>query len=299
MCLASSAVLACGQQKPEPEIASSAELSGYAVEYPERLGSLNETYRADSAEAREIFTAFAKHPDELKDPDWNQALNVTVRADEEGRSSAYVYRIDESRDVQAFFDEEKDDISRRVSGAVEAHAQKVECDCDLDAYGKVVYSLKESVNKQLEKRLKSQSEASRLIERYGKSLGKKNSDVLEKQADSIARASYIVFVELPQLWNEIDRLAGEERKVKRTLENALEAERAFSAHPEVSKQEKKASEKRVAELEAALISINATVESARKIVSEGETDIPAIRGEYEDAFDKLCDAISKRASERR
>jgi hypothetical protein len=299
LCLISITVFACGQPTPEPEIASSAELSGYAIAYPDKLGSLNETYRADSAEAREIFQAFAKHPDELKDPDWNQVLNVTVRADEEGRSSSYAYRIDESRNVQEFFDEEKDDIARRVSGAVDAQAKKVECDCELDAYGKVVYSLNESVNKQLDKRLKIESESARLIERYEKSLGKKNSGTLEKQAGFIARASYIVFVGLPELWNYIDRLACEERKVKRTLENALEAEREFSAHPEVSKSEKKASEKRISELEKALSSIDATVEAANKIISEGQEGIPAIRREYEDAFDKLCDEISKRASENR
>ena len=104
-------------------------------------------------------------------------------------------------------------------------------------------------------------------------------------------------MELPELWVQLDRLVGEERKVRRTLENALEAEREFAGHPEIRKAEKKASDKRIAELESALGSVDAIVETASKIVSQGETGIPAIRKEYEDAFDKLCSEIIKRASE--
>ncbi|MCP4676516.1 MAG: hypothetical protein GY854_13580 [Deltaproteobacteria bacterium] len=280
-----------------PEIASSAGYSGYAVEYPGRLQILTEMYNQREVEARELFATFPSFPDELSEPSWGQVVAVMERADESGRSRAHVEHVEETAHVRAFFNEEKDEITRRVSGAVKAAQKKAECECKIEAYGKVSYALKDSVNKQMDRRTTRRSEARRLIDRYKKSLGKKNIKPLEKQANAVMRASYIVYIELAELYTEIDSRVSEARRVKGTIEDALEAEREFATHPETPKAEKKASEKRIAELEEAKSSLDASVKGAEEIVSSGEMGIPAIRKEYDTAFDRLCDVLSERESE--
>ncbi len=288
---------ACSQPKPVPEIASSADYSGYAVEYPGQLQILTELYHQREAEARELFGTFSSYSDELSEPNWEQVVAVVERADESGRSRAYVEHVEENEQVLAFFGEEKEEITRRVTSAVKTAEKKAECKCETEAYGSVSYALRDSVNKRIDKRTTSQSEARRLINRYRKSLKKKNIESLEQQADAVMRASYIVYIELAELYAEIDSRVSEARRVRGTIEDALEAEQEFAAHPETPKAEKKASEKRIAELEAAKGSLEATVEGAKEIVSGGETGIPAIRKEYDAAFDALCDALSEKNSE--
>jgi len=244
-----------------------------------------------------LFATFPSFSDELSAPEWGQVVAVMERADESGRSRAYVEHVEENEHVRTFFSEEKEEITRRVSGAVKAAEKKAECECKIEAYGKVSYALKDSVNKQIDRRTKRQSEAHRLIDRYKKSLGKKNVKPLEKQADAVMRASYIVYIKLAELYAEIDSRVSKAQKIKGTIEDALEAEREFAAHPETPKAEKKASEKRIVELEAAKGSIEATVEEAKEIVSGGETGILAIRKEYDAAFDALCDSLGEREAE--
>ncbi len=287
---------ACAEPKPEPEIASSAGFSGYSVEYPTKLQELIERYNERTTKAREIFSSFTSFPDELSEPKWTQVLAVAERADEVGRSHAYVERMQETGYVQTFFSEEKDEISRRIAGAVKSAEKKAECECKIAAHGKAVYAFKNSANKQINKRINHRNDAHRLIERYEIQLEKKNAKALTEQADAIAEASYIVFVELPKLWAEIDRRAAEARRVSRTIDDALEAEREFVIHQETKKKEKKSSEERIAELEEARASFNVVVDEAKKIVKKGETEISAIRLEYEKAFDMLCNEISDRES---
>ncbi|MCP4600998.1 MAG: hypothetical protein GY847_10815 [Proteobacteria bacterium] len=290
------ALASCSKHKPEPEIASSASLSGYAIDYPSELQELTERYDQRALKASEIFTLFPSFTDELADPDWAQVLDVHERADEAGRSRVYVEQMQETDYISAFIKEEKDEITRRIVGAVKSQEKKAECPCEIEAHAKVPFAFKDSVNKQIEKRAKRHSDAHRLIERYKITLKKKNSKILKKQADTITEASYIVFVELSVLWAEIDRRVAEARRVRRTLEDAIEAEQLFVDHPETPKAEKKASEKRIAELKEAKDSIDAIVAAASELVSEGETEIPKIRQEYEEAFDMLCNTISDKAS---
>ncbi len=289
--------VSCAEPKPAPEMASSAGFSGYAVEYPSRLETSVARYHEAAAEARELMSGFAAYPDELKDPNWTQVRAVVQRADEGGRSRAYAAQQLENEHVQIFFEEEKDDLNRRVAGTVKNTIKKAECECEVEVYGKVTYALKDSVAKQLDKRVRHRSEAHRLVERYEKTLGKKNTKALNIQVEAITRASYIVSIVLPELWIDIERRVAEARRVKRTIEDALEAEREFAAHPEIPKNEKQASEQRISELEAARGTIDTIAESARGVVAQGENDIPAIRAEYETAYDVLCDAIAERESE--
>ncbi len=291
------AVGACGSPKPAPEIVSSAGFSSYAVAYPSTLEALTRSYHDQSAEARELVSTFVTYPDSLSEPNWKQVLKVAERADEVGRSRFYVEGMRDNGDVSAFFNEEKDEITRRVAGAARSAVKKSECECEVEFSGKIAYALKESVNRQLKERLSGQSDALRLIDRYQVSFGKKNTKVLKEQADAISSASYIVFVQLPDLWMEIDRYVAEATKVGRTIDKALQAEQSFIDSPDITKAQRKAAEKRLTEIEKAKAFLDATVDDARKVAKQAEEEIPTIQKEYEDAFEELSGAIYQRSSE--
>ncbi len=290
------AAVGCGNPKPAPEVASSAHAAGYAVAYPAELKLIAERYSTESEEARNLSSAFSTYPNALADPDWTQVLAIYERADETGRGHAYAAAVDDSDRVRVFFEEEKEDINRRLTGTVKSAMEKSECTCEIEAYGKLSYALKDSVNRQLDKRVFASSEAHLLIERYAAPLGKKNTEVLEKQALEIAQTSHTVAIHLPTLWLEMDRRVSEERKVLRTLENAIEAEEAFVAHSETDKKAKKTAEERLTELKAARDAVKPATEAARELLKKQGDDIKALKDEYEAAFDALCGIVDEKIS---
>ena len=87
------ALAACASQPPpEPEIASAAGEFGYAARYPGQLGATRGELLALENKTGRVIAKFPNYPSELKDPDWSRVLEVVERADQAGRSAAYVAR---------------------------------------------------------------------------------------------------------------------------------------------------------------------------------------------------------------
>ena len=163
--LAVGALPACSAPKPEPEYASSANHSHYARDYPEKLNAVTADFSARRAEARKILGELGGYPGKLKDPSWAHVLEIVERADEDGRSHAYVGRLRRVEGASAFFETEKDEINKKVGGSVAYTAKKK--GCDEAVAGAAAPALKDAVEKQLEKELHEASEAQQLIERFG------------------------------------------------------------------------------------------------------------------------------------
>jgi hypothetical protein len=143
------ALAACSAPKPEPEFATSANHSHYARDYPAELGATTKGFSERRAEARKIMGEFNGYPSKLKDPpSWPHVLEVVDRADEDGRSYAYVDRLRRVQGAAAFFDAEKDEINRKVAGSVAYVAKKKSCDESIA--GAAVPALKDAIDKQLE-----------------------------------------------------------------------------------------------------------------------------------------------------
>ena len=207
---------ACANKKPVPQIASSAESPGYAAEYPEALNGQVVEYKSGTTAAKEKSGIFEGYPDVLTEPDWQVVLAVVEAADREGRGQAYADRMVETEMARKFFEREKDDITRRINGAVTSGAEKAGCECELDSYGKISWALKDSVERKLEERLLQPSEAFQIIERNEKAIGKKNIEPLKEQAADIALTAHVVYVLLPKTYQELERRVAEAKKVKAT-----------------------------------------------------------------------------------
>jgi hypothetical protein len=118
---------------------------------------------------------------------------------------------------------------------------------------------------------------------------------LEKQADEVALASYVVNVRMPTLKRDLDAALADASGVKKTLERELEDANAVIADANAPKGKKQTAEKRKASASAALASLDQEVTQARALTDELERRNDASKKAYEKALDELEDALEAKA----
>ena len=291
--LAFSAAAGCAAPKPEPEIASAASQEGYAVGYPQALTAATTSFSQIQSETRKELGQFPSYPGKLKDPGWARVRDVLARADQAGKSSAYVERMRRIEGAFEFFTTEKDEINRKVAGSAQFVVKKK--GCDVEVGGTVSASLKDTIDKQLEKELRDANEAHYLIERYRTALGKENAAALEQQADAVSRASYLVHVQLVEDKLRVQRMLAEADEVQRTFDASLAAERSFQAEKRTTPVEKKASEDRVAEINKSRALLDSAVKQGSSLLPNLDEQVQTMTREYDDAFAKLLASIDEKA----
>jgi hypothetical protein len=287
--------LACASQKVEPQVASSAAQTHYAVAYPDQLQSTTNDYVNTEGDVRRITTDFPKYPGQLKDPPWPLVVTIINRADEAGRSASYVEARREFEATHSFFTQEREEITRRMAGSAQYVIKKKECE-DVDVSGAISSSFKEGVEKQLDKRLRAHSDAHMLIERYRESLGKTNATALEKQADDISEASYATFIRATELKARATALLQEAAQVQKTLDQSVAEERAFQAETGRAAADKKASAERVAKMEDAKVRIDRAIPPLQSLEKEIDQRNAALKKEYGEALDALRKAVETKAT---
>jgi hypothetical protein len=281
--------IGCSTPKPEPEIASSASLGGYAEGYSAELNAANTDFSAQQAEVKQTIAGFGGYPRALKGPGKPYAKEIMAKADESGRSHAYVETIREVKEAQTFFAREKDEITRKVAGSANYAAKQK--NCDVEVGGAVAAALKETVDKQMEKRLREGNEAHRIIERHREEIGKEDAATLEKQADDVAYASYVAHVQIVELKLKIRWMAQEAETIKATADREIKAEEEFAANPKRTPAEKKASQDRVAAMNKAKADVDAAAGQAKALDEAMDNQVSALQTEYKDAVTKLKDSL--------
>jgi chromosome segregation ATPase len=288
------AALGCSAPKPEPEIQSSAPQSGYAARYPQELGGSATRFNDHEAAAQKNDGEIPGYADKLKNPKWNQVLEVVEQADAAGQSYDYVERSRRVEGAAAFFDDNKDEITKKVAGAAQYAARQK--GCDVDVTGTTAHALKESVEKERERYLRERNEAHRSIDRYRAALGKENAAELEKQADAISEARYRAHVAMVEEKLRMQRLLEELEAVKASTEQAIEAEQAFQGEQGRTAEEKKASEARLEELRQSKAQLESATEQAQNAADRMEERIAAAQKRHAEAMDKLKATIRQRGN---
>lgn len=288
------ALAACSAPKPEPQIASSAAHGGYALGYPAQVEATTKAFREAQGEAHRLSGELRDYPGKLKDPDHKFVLEIVTRADEDGRGWAYVERSRRLEGANGFFETEKDEITRKVGGSAQFVAKKQ--GCEVDVYGAVTTSLKDTVDKQSEKELRAASEAHRLIERRRTALGKESAAALEKLADTVSRASYLSRVAVVEEKVRLRRLLLESDRVKRTLDEEVAAERAFQGEKKTTDADRKASEARIAELQKSRARLDgASQQGAVSLEPRLDEEVKKTQDEYDEALRGLRSRIEEKA----
>jgi len=285
MALLATALLAGCSSRPAPVFASSANESGYAERYPAALLAARTDFAASESRAREIIGQFPSYPAALSSPDGEQVLGVVTRADAAGRSASYAHAMDEQTHVARFFKEEKDPLNQKVGGAAQYAAKQKEC--AVDVASPAIGALDKGVDKALEDRLRDHSESERYIEDHQDALGKANIEKLQKQADDITLASYLVHVRVKQLKAELSGLADEASDVKKTLARSDADAQAVLGNASASKAAKTTAQSRATAAKTASTGLDIEVEQAKRAVQEMDARIEQLDKDYQAALDSL------------
>lgn len=283
---------ACAPPPAGPVVASSASQPGYAQGYPQALSASVESFSSTQTEVKKTLGELNDYPGKLKDPSWTRVREILGDAHEAGKSQSYVERMRRVDGAYQFFAAEKDEIVRKVSWAAQATAKKT---CDIEVSGAVGASLKDVVDKQLEKELREASEAHRMIERYRVQLGKENAAALEKQADAISRASFLAHIQIVEDKLAIQRLVAEAGEVKAAGERFLEDEKRFQADKRTTPPEKKASEARVAEMSKSREQIDAAVKQGEALLPKLDEQAQALQKDYDDKMSAFLGKLDDKA----
>ncbi len=271
--------------RPAPVFASSANETSYAERYPAELLGLRTEFATDEAKAREIFGNFQGYPGALSAPDGQQVSAVVSRADAAGKSGAYAEQMQENQSVSHFFTDEKDSLNQKVGGAAQYAAKQKECTADVAS--PAIGALDHGVDKALEERLRGHDEAHRYIEDHQDALGKPNLEKLQKQADDISVASYLVHVRVKELKLELSRRVDEASDVKKTLGRSDTEARAVVADPAASKSAKTTAQTRASAAETASASLDSEVDQAKRAVADMDARSTQLEKDYAAALDAL------------
>jgi hypothetical protein len=283
---------ACAQQQPAL-YASPADQAAYAERYPAALNGARTRYGEDEKVVATTTGEFAKYPDQLQKPDWTVVSAVIEDADQAGKSGDLAAGMAEADAVRTFYAGERDKLRQKVGGSAE-HAAK-EKNCEVELYGPIGGALDRAMEQQLEERLRARNAAHRRIEDNIDALGKPNVEKLEKQADEVALASYVVHVRMPTLKRDLDAALADASGVKTTLEREIEESNAIAADANAPKGKKQTAEKRKAAASSALASLDQEVTQAKALSEELEKRNDAAKKSYETALDALEDALEAKA----
>ena len=281
---------ACSKQLG-PKIASSAREPGYASHWATEVESASRDVDTWLGEVEGTCSAFEGFPAQLKNKEASLpvARELVERADEAGRAQAYVERAREVQAVRTFFEDKKDEIGKKVSGSVNYAAKKAGAASDV---GSVALSaLKESVAKETEKRLREGGDVETLLSRSEDALGKDDTATLERQTDTITRASYVVHIALPERQVQLQDRLKESSTVRGTLEDFLEEERAYQGSAKLDEGAKKASEARIAAAKKGLGEVDAATDKAKATTKELEPRVKKAQQDYTKCLKGLKKAL--------
>jgi hypothetical protein len=284
--------VAC-QQKQPPVYASSANQGTYALGFGDSMTGVRTEIATVEAQLQTAKGEFAKYPDQLTKPNWQDVTSLYSAADEDGKSSGYGAEVERSEVVARFYVDEKDELNKKVAGAAQYAVKQKEC--DVEVYGPTSYALGKAFEERLRERLRDRSEAHRYLDEHETQLGKKNRPKLEDQIDAIARASYLANVSMPRLRDHLKDGVSETSTVSKTLDRLADEAHRQANDPNLPAAERS---KAAAREQSALNSkkkLEPEVAESKRLSDEMEQRASDAKKSYDDAFDELEKAVDRKA----
>lgn len=278
-----------------PKVAESTDQPAYAIRYPESLQKTTTSAQQHEEKARTAMKKWPEFPNQVKDPaDWNVIGDVIDAADEDGKSAAYDAEAEQQAQVQAFMDDERDELTKKIGGGAQYAAKQG--GCNVDVYGAVSQGLKDGVDDRFKERIRERGDAFILIERNQEKIGKPNKAAVEDTAATVAEASWRVNVAMERERDRMKEQAAQASSVRSTLNEFIEEEKKLQAEPGRSADEIKSSQERVQVAEKSLAAIDGAEQQAKDALAQYEERHKAMKKEHDDALSALKKAIADKAS---
>lgn len=286
-------LLACGGREMRPTIESSASVSQYALTYPVALEASRKQLVEDKTRATALTNQIRER--QLKvTADPALLVQIAERADRAGRSRSFVTAQREARAFRSFWEEERGAIAARVNAAAQKQVTEANC-ANVDVSTSTGPALRESFERQLDRRVREHNDAQALIERERAALGPAGVNELSKFADELAYASYLVNVALIDDKDRIAQQLSDRAEVERTLDRRLAEEQRY-AQAEANKESRRQSQERGAALQKSRSALAAAVGNAEAETQEIEHTIEQARTDYHLAFDAARERLKARTA---
>lgn len=290
LCLALT-LSACTQEEFGPVSSPASEHPSYAAEYPQKLESTHKRFQIERSWAKDFDSEFAKFPEELEEPDWEQVARVYMLAEEDGKSAHYAEVRRQNAEVAQFFVDEKKELVKKISGGVHYQAEQERCDAKF--YGTIDRGLENGVKERFEQREDAGSQAAQFITLNETEIGKKNAETLRKQAKALSAAAQLVYVDLAERHQQLSSMVEQSEQVKKTIDRRLQELGADAGENPTTDEDKARAEERE-RLTEAKNQLEVAVSSAKKSVETSQQDVEEARKAFEDALGKLRADIKKR-----
>jgi len=227
------------------------------------------------------------------------------RADAAGRSQHYVDEALRQEEVGDLMRDGKGAIRRRIAGSVAASAKEFSKDTeerkaclkdeDVNALaGSAASATDRAVDRQLESRLRARNPAQQYLRAHSDELGEQRVPTLERQVDSLSRASFVSNVRLALYRVQIDELLAQQKAVRTTLERDEAEGRAALGGEGLSKSHRLAIEEQVARDEAARIALDAEVTASQAAEADLEAKSEALRNDYQAMIDVMLGELARK-----
>jgi hypothetical protein len=287
-------VAACApSSRNGPVLASSGDQAAYAFHYADELNASIKAVVDGQAQEKMLAAGFGARLDALKKPDWDLVQAVVVESDIAGKSADFAATHGEVDSVRTFWSDEKDTITSKTAGNAQYALKQTSC-TDTDVAGAVGYALNDSMDKQLQKRLRESNTAHILVERSKIALGPQDASALEKLADDVSQASYLVHVELVAERERMRTLLAERGKAAATLDRFMQDEQAYQAQAGRTDAEKKASGERIIAAGKTKADNDAAAAQAEPLSKSADQSIQAATSDYEQQVKVLRDQIAQK-----
>ena len=284
----------CTRADKGPVLTSSAGQPSYALGYADELDGSWRAMGEGQDQERRLTAGFAARVDELKKPDWDVVRAVVDASDAAGSSAGFAGAHGRVDSVREFWGDEKTSVDAKVAGGAQYALKQASCasGCpSLDVGGPAAYALNEALDHDLQKRLRASNDAFLIIERQRTALGPANAAALEKLADDVAQASFVVHVALVVERDRLRKLLADKGSVLTTLDRFVQDERTYQVQPGRSDADKKASDQRVNDATKSKSQIAAAAAQADAASSGADQVIAGVTKDYDDALKALRDRI--------
>lgn len=287
---------ACSEKSGKgPKVAESTDQPAYAIRYPENLQKTTTNAAGHETKAREAMKTWPEFPNKVKDPaDWKVIGEVIDAADEDGKSAAYDAEAEQQAQVQAFMDDERDELTKKIGGGAQYAAKQG--GCNVDVYGAVSQGLKDGVEDRFKERMRERGDAYILIERNQEKIGKPNKAIVEDTAADVAEASWRVNIAMERERDRMKAQAEQAGAVRSTLKDFIEDEKKLQAEAGRTPDEIKASQERVQIAEKSLAAVDGAEQQAKDALAQYEQKQKDMKKEHDDALAALKKAIADKAA---
>lgn len=281
---------ACGgSNRLKPTTLPSTDGVGYAVRYPEALASAADGFAAHKRQAQQLSSGLREHTPKVQPADNRTLLQRVVDyADVDGRRDAVGRARQDERAIRAHWERERGAIGARATSAVQKQLTEAGC-TNVDPQPTIQHALREGFERQLERSMRAQSEAQRVLDQYRAQLTAASYTAMQRLVDEIISASYLVYVALPEDAAELQRLQREQSEVMNTLQRGLNDERVIQASSKGT--ELKASQERAQRIEASRAALAASNAKLDEELRDYADQLTRAQDEYERQLLAVRDAL--------